>query len=475
MKKNFKFIMLAAAAIAMIGCAKDGDKVSGPNAKGEQVTASFRIALPSGSRAYTDVPGTVAESKITTAKVYLFDNSNRLETIATLTPDGTGETASNNNVITTSGAHTIFVLVNTPATAFTSLQVTTDSQNGTALADFKAELIAAMGATNLAAITTANNFFMTGEKSVTFVVPTVAGVMPAANNVQMPVERAVAKVSMTINAALEQPADGTVGAAGIAYATMNNSVNMYAVKNYSGSNLITPLYTDNGVTRTNYFRWPVAGAAVDYKAPATGIYIVENAHQAPNSHNQASLLIKGQYTPHANNAAGKPAGYKNIMDADGSATTYTAGTTFYRVWDKSLGKWIGGVFTASPSATGIIVANGGNIVTDKAFVSLVKYGADPLNLAGDPEYYIIDYINGWSYWRLPLGNKEKPAANKYEVERNDWFRVDLLSISDLGAARDDDGGDGVLPKDPDPLNIPVAISCSITVAPWRGIDMEGNI
>lgn len=478
MKKNFKFIMVAAAAIALIGCAKDGgDNTITPGEKGEGVKASFTIKLPAGStRGYTNVPGSTEESKITNAKVFIFDNSDRLETMADLTVTDGGTKASNSEVRTTSGSHTVFVAVNIPAKVTENLEVTSATDNGTALATFRGiflDLIAGGKGDKLSNITADEMFFMTAEKPCNFKVPTSSTEIPNENKVVMTMQRAVAKVTMTqkkngVNGDTEdmvQPANGTVG--DLTFKVMNNPISQYAFKNTDGNYIYSPI-TGDGSNRNNYFRIP-GDTAADYKAVSTQLYVPENA--GTTDWNATSLLIKGQYTPKANTAD-----VTYTADAAGDAAAYTADADFWRVLDKGNGVWLKTLFTAEPTTDGIKRAAGINALTN-IYRTNVKYGADPANTNSYPEYYVVKYTGGIAYWSLMLRNEEKPSGKaQYEVERNDFFRVKITSVSDLGAASDVDGDpDGPLGPDPEPIDEPVNISCEISVAPWRGIDQDGQI
>jgi hypothetical protein len=121
MNKKIKFMMVAAAAIAMIGCAKDGGKNNGPKepaANTVKTLATVAIKKAPGTRA--DGTATGDEVKLNEVQLFVFDANKQLEQIQDLT-SVIGQNPQSKSFETTNGLHTLIVLANMPAWMKTSV------------------------------------------------------------------------------------------------------------------------------------------------------------------------------------------------------------------------------------------------------------------------------------------------------------------------------------------------------------------
>ena len=498
MKKNFKFVVAAVAAVAMIGCAKDGGEKIAPADKGAATTANFKINF-NATRALDD-SATGAEAKLNSAVVFLFDDATKtLESRTVMTIAGDGKTASATGVKTVTSKHYIYVAVNAPAAlmgAFNALAVADPDPDapvvGATMASFLALTNpAATYAALIGSTGTANSagFFMTAYKEVTFEAPTIDVPSPAANNVSMGLGRAVGKAHLE-SALVSFPENATVPDASVKYKAMNNPKEVYAFQQYempmnAGANRapVRNFIDNDGADRTDYFRVVDDVAKTNYTAASNtalaGVYVPENWNSIPTTHNATSLIIQGQIV--------FDDGFM-VRKADGTATAvgggvYAGGDTFYRVWDKQKGDWLKSesgntyIFCEVPGTAGasmdmLLGAAGKDPLFTTGFISTEKYTMDTTS-ATDYEFFIATYDDAKAYWRLPL-----KADGRSTVARNDYFWVTLKTIADIGASTDSDDpdDDGVLPEDPEPIDeIEVDINATITILKWNGIGQEGNV
>lgn len=479
MKRNFKFIVAAIAAIAMVGCAKDGgEKIDAP--KGTETTAYFNISFPKTVTRAVDDTATPVESKIVDAWVFLFNDAQTLESKTLMTVAVDNKTATAGPIKTVTGKHYVYIVVNgnTPFTFSNDtnfpIPVEATSTPGMAMSAFLAKTIDAK--TSLPK--TDDYFLMTSYAEPTFEAPTAEVPSPLANKVKMGLGRAVGKVHMDGTAVLSSIPANTESVTSLAYKVMNNPNTMRAFQQYNMDNLtgtIVNVITGDGSTRTFYHRLPNDTPATGYltgsNTAKAGAYVPENWNTISTTHNATSLIIQGQV---------KIAPSIKLRLANGTeGSAHVAGATFYRVWDKQTEKWLPLFFSAIPDADGMKVllgAAGQNPDLVTGFISPDKYTMDNTS-ATDYEFFVAKYTNANAYWRLPLKNDGKSA-----IARNDYFWVTIKTIAEIGASTDSDDpdDDGVIPGKPTDPPTPidetkVDITAEISVLPWNGIDQEGNI
>ena len=83
---------------------------------------------------------------------------------------------------------------------------------------------------------------------------------------------------------------------------------------------------------------------------------------------------------------------------------------------------------------------------------------------------MLEYTNGISYYRLNIRDIRKTAlTEKYAVNRNHYYKVNITEISNLGF----NTATGTIPTDPTtPLETQTYISADITIETWTVVDMN---
>jgi hypothetical protein len=471
MKQNFKFILVAAAAIAMVGCDQANNQTEEPAVeKGSKTYATVRITQ-NATRAENDwAAASDSEADLNDAQLFVFNANDELESITELAT--TGVTPFE----TYTGEHTLFVLANIPdalagdITAFITLAEIEESkeaaENGegelitdpaTSLETFKEKTLALADKAAIATYTGANDFFMTnfGDEEVVmdFVAPEDED--DDVNDVAISLGRAVAKVSMLFITSDENtannvimPAEGVVS--GVTYKVINNPNTMYMAQHFDGTVVKTPYHDVQGETpvAANYYETDYVTAAVVASAPETGIYIPENTNGTVVREGEISaLMIKGTFTATA------------VKNADGTDGTVEAGQDLYRIIDLNKNKEYKTFYVASP-----------DLAVIKDALGLAFVDPDPIE---NTNYTIKKWTAGLCYYRLPLMNDAYTEGDpvRYNILRNDWFRVDINSISDIGGNSESD----VTPPDPTPVTVPISVNATITVQPWTPVNQGGNL
>lgn len=175
--------------------------------------------------------------------------------------------------------------------------------------------------------------------------------------------------------------------------------------------------------------------SVDY---AESRYMGENINENPTTGKVTFALVRLKAKPN-----GKLYGNKNLP-TDG---------TFY-VLARNI----------ASSSTWIFASdNNYNIVYFATEADAKKYGTDN-NLSSDFKPY--KYDKGMTYYRVDLKNtadEEATLSQKYRVVRNNYYRVNITEIKNLGAPT----APGVVPDDPEtPIEQDSFLACELTVKPW---------
>ncbi len=86
------------------------------------------------------------------------------------------------------------------------------------------------------------------------------------------------------------------------------------------------------------------------------------------------------------------------------------------------------------------------------------------------DYKVLKYTNGISYYRLNIRDIRKTnLTEKYAVNRNHYYKVNITEISNLGF----NTAAGTIPTDPTtPLETQTYISADITIEAWTVVDMN---
>lgn len=433
--------MLSTMLLA-VGCNKEdgGNRVT-PEA-GVKTYASFSVSLLNQSTraASTDPNAVTEETKIHDLYIYIF-NGGVLETKGQITLDinNKGTTA----LATTTGTKTIYAVPNYNA----------KGDIGSLQSDFEKQLI---DATDIAE---ENGFFMAGKTEATLTERTEEVAKQEANLIQISVARGAAKVQMQFgtNVPVKPVVNATVTNARFTLAQQNSHT--YLAKLVDG---VSPkgkkaeqLDDDNDGTYDHLMKLPTTDdelkwidARTTYQNTyAISKYLAENVNQTPTTGNTSYVLVSLQVTPQAK--------------ADGTgaviATPLMPGTTFYVLAKKE------------PTSGKITFALKDNqILYFEQETDATTYKTAQGTILND--YEVLTYTNGISYYRLNIRDIRKTAlTEKYAVNRNHYYKVNITEISNLGF----NTAAGTIPTEPTtPLETQTYISADITIEAWTVVDMN---
>lgn len=433
--------MLSTMLLA-VGCNKEdgGNRVT-PEA-GVKTYASFSVSLLNQSTraASTDPNAVTEETKIRDLNIYIF-NGGVLETKGriTLNTDNKGITA----LATTTGTKTIYAVAN-----YNNAQ----GAIGSLQSDFEKQLIAATD------IAEENGFFMAGKTEATLTEQDENAAI--ANPIAITVARGAAKVQMQFgdNVPVKSVVNATVANAKFTLAQQNSQ--MYLAKLTAGE--FSPRGTtaeqkddDRDGTYDHLTKLPTTdvefkwiNAATTYQNTyATSKYLAENVNEAPTTGNTSYVLVSLQVTPQA-----KADGTGTVI-----ATPLMPGTTFYVLAKKE------------PTSGKITFALKDNqILYFEQETDATTYKTAQGTILND--YEVLTYTNGISYYRLNIRDIRKTAlTEKYAVNRNHYYKVNITEISNLGF----NTAAGTIPTKPTtPLETQTYISADITIEAWTVVDMN---
>jgi hypothetical protein len=434
--------MLSTMLLA-VGCNKEdgGNRVT-PEA-GVKTYASFSVSLLNQStRATSNDPNAVTEeTKIHDLYIYIF-NGGVLETKGkiTLNTDNKGTTA----LATTTGTKTIYAVAN-----YNNAQ----GAIGSLQSDFEKQLIAATD------IAEENGFFMAGKTEATLTERTEDEATQDANLIKISVARGAAKVQMQFvaNVPVKPVVNATVADAKFTLAQQNSQ--MYLAKLTAGE--FSPSGTtaeqkddDRDGTYDHLTKLPTTdvefkwiNAATTYQNTyANSKYLAENVNETPTTGNTSYVLVSLQVTPQA------------TADATGNVTQtpLTPGTTFYVLAKKD-----------ATSGKITFATKDDKILYFEQNADATTYKGTQVNLN---DYEVLEYTNGISYYRLNIRDIRKTAlTEKYAVNRNHYYKVNITEISNLGF----NTATGTIPTDPTtPLETQTYISADITIETWTVVDMN---
>lgn len=434
--------MLSTMLLA-VGCNKEdgGNRVT-PEA-GVKTYASFSVSLLNQStRAASNDPNAVTEeTKISHLYIYIF-NGGVLETKGQiiLNADNKGTSA----LATTTGTKTIYAVAN---------YNNAKGDIGSLQSDFEKQLIAATD------IAEENGFFMAGKTEATLTERTEEEAKQEANLIQISVVRGAAKVQMQFgtNVPVKPVVNATVTNARFTLAQQNSQ--MYLAKLIAGEfspKGKTVEQTDANAdgtydhlaklpTTDDEFKWINAGTTYQ-NTYADSKYLAENVNEAPTTGNTSYVLVSLQVTPQA------------TADATGNvtATPLTPNTTFYVLAKKD-----------ATSGKITFATKDDKILYFEQNADATTYKGTQVNLN---DYEVLEYTNGISYYRLNIRDIRKTAlTEKYAVNRNHYYKVNITEISNLGF----NTATGTIPTEPTtPLETQTYISADITIEAWTVVDMN---
>lgn len=442
MKTKSIIVGMLSTMLLAVGCNKEdgGNRVT-PEA-GVKTYASFSVSLLNQStRAASNDPNAVTEeTKISDLYIYIF-NGGVLETKGqiTLNTDNKGTTA----LATTTGTKTIYAVPNYDA----------KGDIGSLQSDFEKQLIAARD------IAEENGFFMAGKTEATLTEQTEEEAKQDAKLIKITVARGAAKVQMQFgdNVPVKPVVNATVDNAKFTLAQQNSQT--YLAKliagefSPKGKNTEQQDNDNDGTydhltklpTTDDEFKW-IAAETTYQNTYATSKYLAENVNENPTTGNTSYVLVSLQVTPQA-----KADGTGNVIE-----TPLTPGTTFY-------------VLAKKEAASGKIT-----FATKEDKILYFEQNTDATTYQGTQtnlnDYEVLEYTDGVSYYRLNIRDIRKTAlTEKYAVNRNHYYKVNITEISNLGF----NTAAGTIPTEPTtPLETQTYISADITIEAWTVVDMN---
>lgn len=435
--------MLSTMLLA-VGCNKEdgGNRVT-PEA-GVKTYASFSVSLLNQSTraASNDSNAVTEETKISDLNIYIF-NGGVLETKdkIILNTDNKGTSA----LATTTGTKTIYAVSNYNA----------KGDIGSLQSDFEKQLIAATD------IAKENSFFMAGKTEATLTKRTEEEAKQEANLIQISVARGAAKVQMQFgNSVPVKPVvNATVTNARFTLAQQNTKM-FLAKYTYGYMGDVGQTDTDNNGTYDHLMKLPTMedefkwiNAKPTYQNTyATSKYLAENVNENPTTGNTSYVLVELTVKP------------TQTSDASGnfSSSNLNENADFWVIakHDAASGDII---FAAKEDAQNV----------NKILYFATESDANTYlttNTANLTAYKVVKYEKGKSYYRLNIRDIRKTdLTEKYAVNRNHYYKVNITEISNLGF----NTAAGTIPTDPStPLETQTYISADITIEAWTVVDMN---
>jgi len=431
---NLKRMFLAALAVlTLASCSKEEVGQDPTAAEGVETLMSMSInRLKANSRAhYGDLDVTSEESTIEEVTVYIFNALGILEEVV----DFDANTSTKTFKVTT-GDKTFLAAANIPS-------LPTFTKGVTNLTTIKnAELSVA----NIAVAATDDQFWMTSlsdNTTATLVEITDPAYVPSsANDITIPVGRAVAKVGVYFNPTT-QPGDGSLS--GVKYKMHNNPVKMRLfTSNDAAGNRITPFYSAT-YAAANYFNnatYLATGVTFDavlnknlHDYPS---YMTENSNLSPTKGNATLVMIKGVYTP------------GDVLDPATGATdaAWSSGDDFWRIAN---------------------LDGSGNVISYEP----EYYSVDPTtDLVIIAPQRVDKYTGGEAYYGLWLNDATQTnTVDRYTIKRNQYWSVEVTSVSGCGAP--DEGG--VIVEPGEELDADTYMKATISVEAWDDVEHPGGI
>lgn len=313
-----------------------------------------------------------------------------------------------------------------------------------------------------------SGYLMSGRADVEVTIQTQTQAGNNAQDVPIELTRYAAKVSL-INASetIENPQVGKFSAAAIKRG--NIAVNFYRFQQGDDSNWTTPPIPAAGEGQEAGYYTPAVGDADWSSSYNEAKLFAENKPAAVTDGNGVSqkttsyILIKGTFTPLAKVYGAGGASLWDKGDENGKVTwsssgkKWTEGQTFYRVWLPETKTYYDGRFYTERPNSGALDA--------------IK------SAANDNGAVVVTFTNAVCYYRVWLTDNlsGKPVDDPYyhAIRRNQWFQVNMASLTDCGMSTEDGKGDDNTPIEPEkPVEPTQDLTVRITVEPWEVIDQN---
>lgn len=458
--------MTAAAVMGLASCSNENDPMGGDlTPQGEPTSMKLVLDLSGGAytRAIKDDNATDAEKKIESLNVYIYDANGIFEkehqlNLANDFQEGGENVWITNKVLeTTTGKKTIYVGANM-----------TDAMKQIMKAN-SAKALAKKGVdATLNDITTANKFVMFSTEAADNTFETTdkkqPNEIPAANQVQVKLQRLAAKIAVGMSADLTTPGvkQGAAGEITNLGFLVDNINKMYYLT-YGGVNGgNTPAATDANMFVDNYDKknfefadWDntpmfknITPKTVDKTTWETA-YAAENLTTDKVIKGVTRIVVKGQFTPKSGIEVGGTAGHRTFTETDGHIT---AGTNYYMFNLLEAG---GYAFFQEADATEEILKEW-----------LTSIGITDVDKQNEAIAAKVLYAKGMNYWWITVDD------NRGDITRNKFYRADITSIWAPG--RNNGQFDDAKDKD-DKVDEKTNITVQITVEPWNMKEFNADL
>lgn len=472
-KMNFKYVMLACAALAVgfTSCSKDDGNDTEIPQEGAKTFMSITLKQDVASTRYlTENEARPEESAIKRARVYVFSSVKVLEQVQDLDVDGVTGIA-NATFETTVGTHYFVATANEPAGITVPL--------GTGLYEMST-ILNGIEENKFASYTTDGEFFMTSgvdantyrdiETASRNIIASEKADAKTNNPVIVKIGRAMAKLSFTFekSAVNYKPSVEEVGGeiSEVKYCVTNNTTAMYYMPHFTNQLFVTPFYQayNDVFAPTDY--WPAlhADQTTDphpYEAASPSSkdkmdhanYMMENSNEFPTYGNATIVSVQAKFTPKA--------------VEDGGALT---NGTFYRIKNIDNNTYLGKTINAGTADEKVIPL----FFSTEALAD--AYATDPTKgnfTAKGTDYKVDTYTDGTCYYIIPVRDRSKTSAACYDVIRNHYFDMAIQNVTGCGYPVPG-GDDETDPKDPlDPK--PYFVDVTIDVLPWVKINQAEDL
>lgn len=455
MKLKFVAVTMAAATALFAACNKEtrfGQE--GVVTEGVPTYASITVAVNNpGTKVATRAASQTGEKEIANVDILIFDKNGVLETVAQGV-NATESTGYQTDVIkTTTGQKTVYVIANNGGKVASLTP-------GLSLSAFEQMMYEAVNVADAdkaitVPIATAGQFLMFGSTPATLAEKQQSD----PNVVTLSVTRAAAKSQLFFNnvqtSATFQPENTAVTFADASSRLAQMQKQMYVAlgSRFSPAGNVTVWdgsYDADGkwiAARTVGFDQNNASemtTVVEYSH-----YTAENVNQTPLMNNTTCMLVRVKATPTVWSSEDGSESGDGTFYVIVKHTTDVTGDQNYQTLESYYG-----IYKDRATADAVLNQPGGALydAADKA------------------KYEILEYTNGYSYYRLNLRDMNQATSSaRYSVLRNNFYKVTVTEINNIGW---NNPGELVDPDDERPVETETALKVTITVEDWTDVNMN---
>lgn len=458
MKLKLFAVTMAAATAFLAACNKEtnyGQDGLVPEGLPTYASVSVSVSNP-GSKVATRAASQTGEKEITNVDILIFDKNGMLETVAKAKSVSTGTTTDyeSETIKTTTGQKTVYVIANNGGKV-------TSLTTGLSLSAFEQMMYEAVNVADgdkaiTVPIAANQNFLMFGSASATLA-PKTESDQP--NTVDVSVTRAAAKSQLLFKnvpmSATFKPENTAVTFEGASTLLAQMQKQMYVAL---GSR-VSPV--DNVTVWDGSYEddanWHAA-REVDFDTKnadelANDVviyshYTAENVNDNPVMNNTTCMLVRVKTKP-------------TTWSSDEG--TFDEGTgTFYVIVKYNTATLEQQNYQTLESYYGIY--------KDQTTANAVLSTGDLSTAPDKAQYAVLEYTNGYCYYRLNLRDVSKTAAKeRYSVLRNNFYKVTVTEINNIGW---NTPGELVDPDDERPMETETSLKVTITVDPWTDVAMN---